>query len=140
MSGLSRSPGLLRRVLWSDRLAGWGFVSPAVLLIALFGLVPVVWAFLLSFQRNDLTSPGSWIGLRNYRYLMHDPRFVDAVQHTIVYTAVFVPVTTVGSLFVASALNRHIRGIGFYRLAVFIPVVTSTVDRKSTRLNSSHWS
>jgi multiple sugar transport system permease protein len=126
-SGPPRSPGLLRRILWSDRFAGWGFVSPAVLLIALFGLVPVVWAFLLSFQRNDLTSPGEWIGLRNYRFLMHDPRFAEAVQHTIVYTAVFVPVTTVGSLFVASALNRRIRGIGFYRLAVFIPVVTSTV-------------
>jgi multiple sugar transport system permease protein len=120
-------PSALRRVWWSDTLAGWGFVSPSVLLIGLFGLVPVVWAFILSFQRNDLTSPGTWVGLANYRQLAHDPQFANSVRNTILYTLVFVPVTTVGSLLVAAALNRRIRGITFYRVAVFIPVVTSTV-------------
>ncbi len=126
-AGRSRRPSLLRRVWWSDTLAGWGFVGPSVLLIALFGLVPVVWAFVLSFQRNDLTSPGTWVGLDNYKHLLHDPLFASSVRNTIVYTAVFVPVVTVGSLLVAAALNRRIRGITFYRVAVFIPVVTSTV-------------
>jgi multiple sugar transport system permease protein len=120
-------PSLLRRVWWSDSLAGWGFISPTVLLIGLFGLVPVVWAFVLSFEHNDLISPGKWVGLDNYRKLLHDPQFTNSVRNTLVYTAVFVPVCVIGSLLVAAALNRRIRGITFYRVAVFIPVVTSTV-------------
>ena len=58
---------------------------------------------------------------------MHDPVFRDSVRHTIVYTVLFVPITLVLSLLAAAALNRRIRGITVYRLAVFIPVVTSTV-------------
>jgi multiple sugar transport system permease protein len=45
----------------------------------------------------------------------------------LLYTAIFVPVSVVGALALAIALNRRIRGIRFYRLAVFIPLVTSTV-------------
>ena len=102
-------------------------VSPAVVLIGLFGLVPVIWSFVLSFQHNDLQTPATWAGVSNYRALMHDPVFRTAIQHTIVYTAIFVPVTLVLSLLAAAALNRRVRGMSIYRLAVFIPVVTSTV-------------
>ena len=49
------------------------------------------------------------------------------MRHTVVYTVLFVPITLVLSLLVAAALNRRVRGISIYRLAVFIPVVTSTV-------------
>ncbi|HTY73751.1 MAG TPA: sugar ABC transporter permease [Actinomycetes bacterium] len=102
-------------------------VSPSVLLIALFGIVPVIWAVALSFQRNDLQTPPTWVGLHNYRLLVHDPVFRASVNHSIVYTALFVPITLVLSLLTAAALNRRVRGMTFYRLAVFIPVVTSTV-------------
>ena len=102
-------------------------VSPAVLLIGLFGLLPVAWAFVLSFEHNDLQTPGEWAGLDNYRQLLHDPVFADSVQHTVVYTVLFVPTTLVLSLLAAAALNRRVRGITLYRLAVFVPVVTSTV-------------
>jgi len=123
----SGRPSRLRRWWWSDALAGWGMITPAVLLIGLFGLVPVVWSFVLSFEHNDLTSPGTFVGLKNYRNLLRDPLFASSVRNTIVYTAVFVPVCVIGSLLVASALNRRLHGMWFYRLAVFIPVVTSTV-------------
>jgi len=102
-------------------------VSPSVVLIGVFGLLPVVWAFWLSFQHNDLQTPGQWAGLDNYRQLVHDPVFKDSVQHTVVYTLMFVPSTLVLSLLAAAALNRRVRGISLYRLAVFIPVVTSTI-------------
>ena len=102
-------------------------VSPSVVLIGVFGLLPVVWAFWLSFQHNDLQTPGQWAGLDNYRLLVHDPVFKDSVQHTVVYTLMFVPSTLVLSLLAAAALNRRVRAISLYRLAVFIPVVTSTI-------------
>ncbi|MFZ2012950.1 MAG: sugar ABC transporter permease [Nocardioides sp.] len=111
----------------SDAVSGWAMVSPSVLLIGLFGLLPVVWVFVLSFEHNDLQTPGQWAGLDNYRLLLHDPVFADSVRRTVVYTVLFVPTTLVLSLLAAAALNRRIRGITFYRLAIFIPVVTSTV-------------
>jgi multiple sugar transport system permease protein len=102
-------------------------ITPSVVLIAVFGLIPVGWAIVLSFQQNDLQTPGKWIGLKNYRQLAHDPVFLDSVRHTLVYTVLFVPITLFLSLLAAAALNRRIRGITVYRVAVFIPVVTSTI-------------
>jgi multiple sugar transport system permease protein len=123
--GRRRAPARERQ-LASDPLAGWGFVSPAVILIAVFGVAPIVWSVVLSFQRNDLMTPGVWIGLANYRRLMHDPLFAQSVRQTIVYTALFVPITIAGSLAIAVALNRKLTAIRLYRTAVFAPVVTST--------------
>jgi multiple sugar transport system permease protein len=111
----------------NDQLAAWGMLSPSVLLIGLFGLVPVLWSFVISFQRNDLQTPAEWVGPANYQHLVDDPVFAESIRNTVIYTALFVPITLVGSLLVAAALNRRIRGISVYRLAVFIPVVTSTV-------------
>jgi multiple sugar transport system permease protein len=102
-------------------------VAPSVVLIGVFGLLPVAWSLLLSFQHSDLQTPGTWAGLDNYRQLAHDPVFRESVRHTVFYTVLFVPITLVLSLLVAAALNRRVRGISIYRLAVFIPVVTSTV-------------
>jgi multiple sugar transport system permease protein len=111
----------------ADRRAGWAMVTPSVVLIGVFGLLPVLWSLVLSFQHSDLQTPATWAGLSNYQQLAHDPVFVESVQHTVVYTVLFVPITLVCSLLAAAALNRRVHGIAFYRLAVFIPVVTSTV-------------
>lgn len=102
-------------------------VTPAVFLIGLFGLVPVAWAIVLSFQENDLQTSPKWVGFKNYKQIVHDPVFLESVRHTVVYTVLFVPSTLFLSLLAAAALNRRIRGITVYRLAVFIPVVTSTI-------------
>jgi multiple sugar transport system permease protein len=120
-------PALWKRIAGSDHFAGWAFVTPAVVLIAVFALIPIGWSLLLSFQANNLLAPGHYIGLANYRALAKDPQFRSAIGHTIVYTVVFVPVSIGVALGLALALNRKIRGIRFYRLAVFIPLVTSTV-------------
>jgi multiple sugar transport system permease protein len=116
-----------RRKGRGDAFAALAMVSPSVLLIGVFGLVPVIWSVVLSFQHNDLETPATSAGLSNYRELTHDPIFRTAIVHTLVYTAIFVPVTLVLSLLAAGALNRRVRGISIYRLAFFIPVVTSTV-------------
>jgi multiple sugar transport system permease protein len=120
-------PPLWKRVLGSEHFAGWAFVTPAVVLIAVFALIPIGWALLLSLQSNNLLAPAHYIGLANYQALVKDPQFRAAIGHTLVYTVVFVPVSIIGALGLAVALNHKLRGIHFYRLAVFIPLVTSTV-------------
>ena len=117
----------VRRILQSDHVSGWAFAFPAVFLIFVFGLVPVIWSALLSFQQTNLISPPHWIGLANYKALTHDPLFKQSVEHSLVYTALFVPLSVLGGLLTAVALNRRIHGIRFYRTAVFVPVVLSTI-------------
>jgi multiple sugar transport system permease protein len=116
-----------RRIMQSDHVVGWAFALPAVILLVVFGLVPIVWSALMSFQRNNLLAAPDWIGLSNYRALTKDPLFKTSLVHSVIYTALFVPVSVAGGLFAAIALNRRVVGIRFYRLAVFIPVVVSTI-------------
>ena len=118
---------MLDRAMRSEQASGWLFVLPAAILIGLFGIVPIVWAALLSFQQNDLLTAPQWVGLDNYRTLAHDPVFRDSIRRTIVYTLLFVPISVLGALAVALLLNKEIRFSRFYRTAVFVPVATSTV-------------
>jgi multiple sugar transport system permease protein len=118
----------IRRILASDHLSGWTFILPAVVLIAVFGLLPIIWGLILSLQKAGLISPErEWVGLDNYARIASDPKARQAAVNTISYTVLFVPSSILLALFVAHALNRRIALIRFYRLAVFIPVVTSTI-------------
>lgn len=118
----------LRRLLVSDHAAGWAFILPSAILIVVFGVAPIVWGLILSFQRAGLISPErEWVGFDNYVRIASDPKARQAAINTISYTMMFVPTSIVASLFVAHALNRRIAFVRFYRLAVFIPVVTSTI-------------
>jgi multiple sugar transport system permease protein len=117
----------VRKALRSDHAAGWAFAGPAVFLIVLFGVVPIVWSAVMSFQRTNLLDTPQWIGLANYKALSKDPLFKQSVVHSVIYTALFVPISITGGLLVAVALNRKIRGIRWYRTAVFVPVVVSTI-------------
>jgi multiple sugar transport system permease protein len=118
---------MIRRAARSENVTGWLFVLPAVALIGLFGIVPIIWGAILSLQQNDLLTPPTWVGLDNYRTLIHDPVFRASVHRTFVYTLLFVPISVGGALANAVLLNRRIRFSRFYRTAVFIPVATSTV-------------
>jgi multiple sugar transport system permease protein len=104
-------------------------VTPGVAIILLFGAVPIVWSAIMSFQQNNLLSPSTpYVGLRNYRALLHDPVVGQAIEHTIVYTALFVPGTMVVGLFLAVAMNRKIRFISLYRTAAYATMAISTIS------------
>ena len=118
----------VRRALTSDHAVAWVFIAPSVLLVAVFGLYPILSGFWLSLQKASLLSPArEFAGLENYRAILDDPRLKQAAINTVYYTLLFVPISIVGGLAIAIALNRRIRLGRFYRLAVFIPVVTSTI-------------
>jgi len=124
---MTASLGFLRR---SESLSGWTLVSPAAVLIGIFGLLPVVMSLMLSFQHSDLLTPETpWVGLDNYRKLAEDPVFVEAIRHTIIYTALFVPGTMLVGLFVAAAMNRSVRFISVYRTTAYITMAVSTISQ-----------
>jgi multiple sugar transport system permease protein len=122
-------PGALRRAVSSEHFSGWAFVTPGVVIILLFGAVPIVWSAVMSFQQNNLLSPSTpFVGTANYRQMLHDPIVAQAIQHTLVYTVLFVPGTMVVGLFLAVAMNRKIRFISFYRTAAYATMAISTIS------------
>jgi multiple sugar transport system permease protein len=125
-----RAPSFLRRFGRSDSLSGWALVSPAAVLIGIFGLVPVLMSLQLSFQHSDLLTPETpWVGLANYRKLADDPVFVEAIKSTIIYTALFVPGTMIVGLLAAAAMNRSLRFMSVYRTAAYITMAVSTISQ-----------
>jgi multiple sugar transport system permease protein len=103
----------------------WAFVLPAVLVIVGLAIVPIVWSFVLSLHSADLIQPAEWVGLSNYDALLDDPDLRDALKHTVIYTALFVPLSIGLGLFLAMALNRHLRFIGVYRTLILAPFIAS---------------
>ena len=82
---------------------GWWFVAPALVLIGVFFLGPVLAAVGLSFTDFDLyalADPGAarWVGLRNYIRVLHEPLFWTALRNTLYFAVVGGPLTVAASL------------------------------------------
>lgn len=128
--GQPAHPGILRRLSRSEDAAGWAFVAPATVLIAVFGLLPILWSLLLSFQKSDLLTPETpWVGLQNYEQIPGDAIFRQAIENTVVYTVLFVPGTMIVGLLIAAALNRKVLGISIYRTAAYVTMAVSTISQ-----------
>jgi multiple sugar transport system permease protein len=121
---VERAPSRTQRV-FGETPSAWLWVAPAVVIILGLSLIPMGWALLLSFQHNDLVTPSTWVGLGNYKRLLDDPTFRGAVQHTLLYTVAFVPLSIAGGLGIALMLNRRVRFVGLYRTLVFVPYIMS---------------
>ena len=117
----------------AESRAGWGFVTPALLLIGVFFAIPVLAAFLLSFTDFDLYSIGEvgatrFVGLKNYRDLLGNPLFWTALRNTLYFVAVGGPLSAAVSLAAAVAVNsKLVRWRALFRSAFFAPWVTTLV-------------
>jgi multiple sugar transport system permease protein len=108
-------------------LAGYLFVLPALFILFVFTLVPVLYALYLSFTNYDVFTRMDWVGLQNYQDVFEDDLFWRALQNTVVYTALSIPISMALGLGLALLLNVRLRGLGVYRTAFYVPVVTSMV-------------
>jgi multiple sugar transport system permease protein len=122
----TRRTGRLDRI--KATLTGWSFIAPATVIILGLSIFPAVWAFVLSFQSWDGFSQATFVGVSNYTQLVSDDDFWNAVLNTVGYTVLFVPASVLLGLFLAVALNRRIRFMGFYRTAIFVPFVASAAS------------
>jgi cellobiose transport system permease protein len=108
---------------WPQYLA----IAPFYLLFAVFGLFPVLFSFYLTLQRWDGIGQMTFVGLDNFRYLLSDADFWLALRNTVlIFVMSTVPTLALG-LVLAVLINAAGRLKGFYRMAFFIPNITSTV-------------
>lgn len=116
-----------RGFMFERRLAGYLFVLPSLLFLAIFVVYPILSAFYLSLHRYTLLEAPVWNGLTNYWLLLDDSRFFQALVNTLFFALMTVPAGTVISLLLAVLINLPLRGITFFRTAYYLPVVTSFV-------------
>lgn len=113
--------------------AAWLFITPALIILGLFFLLPVIAALVLSVTDFDLYALADirnlrFVALENYWALLQRPLFWSALGHTVYFVVVGVPLSLMASLGAAMLLNSPLaRFKPFFRTALFAPVVTTVV-------------
>lgn len=110
------------------RWVGYAFISPWLLGFLIFTLYPFLASIYFSFTRYDIVSKPVWVGLVNYRALLHDdPLFWKSLHVTFNFALFSVPIGIVAGVSLALLLNMNVRGIAIYRTLFFLPSIAPTV-------------
>lgn len=117
-------------LLQKQSRAGWTFLMPATLLIAVMSFWPMINAFLTSLKTGSSANM-VWSEpiFYNYKRMFSDQLFIRSVGNTFLYLAVQVPVMLVLAILLAQLLNnKHLKLKGFFRTCVFLPCATALVS------------
>ena len=125
---VSRPRGRRRR---PSNWAAWILVAPVLVLFLCTRIIPALWAFYLSFTDYRLLTSPEWIGLGNYRELLHSELFRKSLTNTLVYAGSVTVGSTALGLALAVGLNKVRLLKRFLRTAYFLPVVVSAVATAS---------
>ncbi|HIQ92844.1 MAG TPA: sugar ABC transporter permease [Candidatus Copromonas avistercoris] len=109
------------------RFFPYAMLLPTIVIFAVFMIYPILYSFYLSF--TEFTGGTyEFVGLRNYIELFNDPVFYKALFNTFFYLIIQVPVMISLALLLAVLVEqKFIRGKGFFRMATFLPTITSLV-------------
>jgi cellobiose transport system permease protein len=102
-------------------------VAPFFVLFAIFGAFPVFFSIWLSFHSWDGIGQMKWVGLEQYSYLFTDPTFWKSITNTLIIWVLSTVPMLLLALLIANSLHNATRFRSFYRIAYFIPNITSVV-------------
>ncbi|MEM1293688.1 MAG: sugar ABC transporter permease, partial [Cyanobacteria bacterium P01_H01_bin.162] len=112
--------------LWRS-LIPYLFLAPALTVLGLTVFWPAIRALYLSFTSYgfDVTQPPLWIGLENFQELLSDRTFWITFKNTLLYLIGVVPLLAILPLLLAILVNQKLRGMRWFRVAYYTPVVIS---------------
>ncbi|MCT2343625.1 carbohydrate ABC transporter permease [Niallia taxi] len=116
-----------------NKRAPYLFISPALLLLMMFSLIPIVVAFVISFTDISLVGLADWsqinfVGIDNYIDILTDPIFLKSIGNTLFYVVIGVPLVITCSLGIAVLINfGENRFFQFFRLIFYTPSITNVV-------------
>jgi ABC-type sugar transport systems, permease components len=110
-----------------QNITGYTFMLPALIIIGLFTVVPIIYAVVMAFNKVDIVAGTyQFNGLHNFRYLLADEKFWAAVRNTFRYVVIVVPIQTIIALVLAAVLNNKIKFKRGFITFLFIPTLTSS--------------
>lgn len=105
-----------------EMLYGYLFISPWLFGLLAFTAGPLLAVIYFSFTEYPILSAPTWIGLENYRRIFtDDDKFVRSVVNTTIYVVIRVPLHLTLAFALAMLLDQSMRGIGFFRTAIYLP-------------------
>ena len=116
-------------LLGKQRAAGWTFLAPATIMIAIMSFYPMIRAFIISLQT------GAGANMRfadpifsNYKRILADKVFQQSIVNTFLYLIIQVPIMLILAVIFASLLNnRDLKFRGLFRTCIFLPCATGLV-------------
>ena len=112
-----------------ERIAGYVFSLPAVVLLIVFLGVPIIYTVYYSVFQYQVMRPNDilFIGLENYKKLISDSDFWVSLKNTFYFTVVVVPVQCILALLLAMLVSKKFKGVSIFRTMYFSPQLTSMV-------------
>ena len=112
-----------------ENLKAWLYLLPAIVFLGVFMVYPLIDVFIYSFEEgfNFASQTYFGVGLYNYRYILRDPYFLQAVKNTFILVIITVPISTGLGLLISMGLNSITRLRELYQTIFFLPYVTNTL-------------
>lgn len=110
-------------------IQGFLYILPSLVLILIFSVIPILMNVYFSFTKYNVIQAPEWTGLANYKRLIEDHYVVDSLKNTLVYTAVTVPLQTIGALALAAVIANFFRNKfgNFVKGSLFVPTIASGI-------------
>lgn len=127
---VDQRPKFLKRFFSkSNERVGYLFILPSFLHLVLFLVIPLVFSLYLSFTdwNKPSISNATFVGLKNFAFLIGDHRFWQAMLNSGYYTLLAVPLGLFASLMIALVMNMNLKGQTAFRTMFFMPVISSWV-------------
>ncbi len=102
------------------------FLAPALLIIGVFILYPVLAVIYYSLTDYSIVTPPVWVGLRNFAQLAGDELFRQSLLHSFIYLLV-TPILIALGILLAIAVNRPLRFINAFRALYYVPVISGSI-------------
>lgn len=108
---------------------GWLYILPAMLFLGVFMFYPLIDVFVYSFEEgyNSASQTFFGTGLYNYKYVLRDPYFVQALKNTLILVMITVPLSTGIALLISLALSSIQKLRSAFQTIYFLPYVTNTL-------------
>ena len=108
---------------------GWLYLLPAILFLGVFMVYPLIDVFIYSFEEGFHSASQTYFGtgLYNYKYVLHDPYFLQALQNTFILVFITVPLSTGIALLISVGLNSIKPLRKLLQTVYFLPYVTNTL-------------
>jgi len=116
-------------ILIKNNIKGWLYLLPALLLLGVFMVYPLIDVVIYSFEEgyNSASQTYLGVGTYNYSYVLHDPYFLQALKNTFILVMITVPLSTALALVISLALSSIKKLRDLFQTIYFLPYVTNTL-------------